>query len=62
MKKNEIKVFVETEKLNKSYNELDNFVIKLCGRNNLNYYELFGLLESLKLNYNDELCKRMEAE
>ena len=60
MKKNEIRIIIETEKLDKAYGELDDFVIEWCKRNNVNYYELFGLLESLKLNYNDELSGRVE--
>ena len=60
MKKNEIRIIIETEKLSKAYEELDDFVIKWCGRNNINYYELFGLLESLKLNYNDKLTETTE--
>lgn len=58
MKKREIKIIIESsKKLNHVYELLDDFVIKLCERFELNYYELFGLLESLKLNYDNELHK-----
>lgn len=55
-KKREIKIIIESsKKLNGVYELLDDFVINLCEKYELNYYELFGLLESLKLNYDNEL-------
>ena len=50
-----IKIIVKSVKLDKAYGELSYFVEDLCEKYELNYYQLFGLLETLKFNYNDEL-------
>lgn len=55
-KKNIIKVSLEkSQVLNRAYDEFDDFITDLSGKYNLNYYELFGLFECLKLNLNSEL-------
>lgn len=62
-KQPEIKIIIESSlKLDKAYGEIDDFIIGICKKYRLNYYEIFGLIESLKLNYNDELKDSIEEE
>jgi len=51
-----ITVFKDScERLNEAYSELDDILINLCSKYHLNYYELYGIIESIKLNYDREL-------
>lgn len=62
-KRVEIKVIIESsKKLDSAYGSLDDFAQGLCKKYELSYYELFGLLEALKLNYDHELNRIIDEE
>lgn len=63
MKSNKIIIKVEKgTKLASAYTEIEANILDVCARYDLTYFELYGLLESIKMDLHSSALKDIENE